>query len=429
MTIKDFILTLFMVGVSLAPALPSSLSAQNISVPPQTNVTPLPIDSDTRPVAFSRVTARLNRGQTWGQLQGGVLCLPFQSLVWGGGQVRIDTGEFDEVFKEELEKTGFRVVGGSNNLFEEADTSEAEYLVAGTVKQATAKICAILAGLGDFDTIKGQIVFDIEWQVYSRLQRQVVATVQTRGGVNRQKSAPGGPLMLFDEAFGENVRQLINSSEFRKVFVGKKMEERELIVAPNVAPIKLSKAESFVGSNLEESVGSVVSLSNGQSVGSGFLISNDGLILTNRHVVGDANLIRVRWSDGAETIGTVLRSDRGRDVALVKSDNRSRSPFKLSREVPELGSTVRAIGSPFGMQLQGTVSQGVLSSSRIVGGFRYLQSDVAVNPGNSGGPLLDSNGSVIGITVAGLQVSGAQVGINFFIPISEAVSFLGLVEE
>ncbi|GBF57262.1 putative serine protease HhoB [Candidatus Phycosocius bacilliformis] len=429
MITKGFVLALLAAGTGLAVAVPSMGLAQSTSVPPQTNVIPLPIDSETRPVAFSRVTARLNRGQTWGQLQGGVLCLPFQTLVWGGGQVRIDTGEFDEVFKEELEKTGFRVIGGTDNLFEESDTSEAEYLVAGTVKQASAKICAIMAGFGDFDTIKGQIIFDIEWQVYSRLQRKVVAAISTRGGVNRQKSGPGGPLMLFDEAFGENVRQLINSAEFRKVFVGKKLSEGELITAPKIAPFKYKKAATYLGNSLEQSVGSVVSLSNGQSTGSGFLISTEGLILTNRHVVGDANLVRVRWSDGAETIGTVLRSDRGRDVALVKTDNRSRLPFKLSQTIPELGSTVRAIGSPFGMQFQGTVSQGVISSSRIVGGFRYLQSDVAVNPGNSGGPLLDNEGKVVGITVSGLQVSGAQVGVNFFIPISEAVSFLGLIEE
>jgi serine protease Do len=409
--------------------IPLSAQAQRITVPPPTDVLPLPVESETRPVAFSRVTAQLNRGQRWGQIQGGLLCIPVGTLVWGGGQVRIDTGEFGDIFKEELEKTGFKVIGGNGNLFEEADTSAAEYLVAGSVKQASAKICSIWAGVGDFDTIKGQIVFDIEWQVYSRLQRRVVATVNTRGGVDQPKSGPGGPLLLFEQAFADNVRQLINSSEFRQVFVGKKLSEGQLISAPTLASIALKRAAIGPDPILSEQVGSVVGISNGESTGSGFLVSGDGYILTNRHVVGDAQIVRVRWSDGAETVGTVVRSNRGRDVALVKTDSRGRRPLSVAASTPILGAPVRAVGSPFGEQLQGSVSQGIVSASRIINGFRFVQSDVAVNPGNSGGPLLDADGNVVGITVSGLRISGAGVGVNFFIPIEEAVSFLNLAFE
>jgi serine protease Do len=406
---------------------PTDGLSQTIVIPNPTEVIPIPIESETRPVAFSRITARLNRGQTWGQIQGGLFCIPAGNLVWGGGQVRIDTGEFGDVFREELEKTGFKVLGGSGNLFEEADTSAAEYLVAGAVKQASATICSIMAGMGDFDTIKGRILFDIEWQVYSRLQRRVVATINTRGGVNQTKSGPGGPLLLFEQAFAENVRQLINTREFREVFIGKKLDEGQLLAAPILSPIVVKRSVATPTSSISDLVGSVVSISNGESTGSGFLISSDGYLLTNRHVTGDAQIVRVRWSDGAETVGTVVRSNRGRDVALVKTDSRSRRPFNLATTTaPELGSSVRAIGSPFGPDLQGTVSQGVLSSSRIIDGFRYLQSDVSVNRGSSGGPLIDANGSVSGITVAGLSVSGAPVGVNFFIPINEAISFLNL---
>jgi serine protease Do len=418
------LLALYILALSPAVAL-----AQVINVPPQTEVLPLPMDSETRPVAFTRIIARLNRGQRWGQIQGGLLCLPVGALVWGGGQVRIDTGDFGDIFKEELEKTGFKVIGGGSNLFEEADTSAAEYLVAGSVKQANARICSILAGMGDFDTVKGQILFDLEWQVYSRLQRRVVATVVTRGGVNQPKSGPGGPLLLFEQAFAENVRQLINSTEFRGVFVGTKLAEGQLIAAPSVAPIIIKRMPQLSNMDLTEQIGSVVSISNGEATGSGFLFSNEGHLLTNRHVVGDAQIVRVRWSDGAETVGTVLRSNRGRDVALIKTDARSRRPLNLAKNAPELGAAVRAIGSPFGQQLQGSVSQGIVSANRIIDGFRFVQSDVTVNQGNSGGPLLDATGNVAGLTVSGVTISGAAVGVNFFIPIAEALSFLNLQVE
>jgi serine protease Do len=90
------------------------------------------------------------------------------------------------------------------------------------------------------------------------------------------------------------------------------------------------------------------------------------------------------------------------------------------------GDTVFAIGTPLDLKFEGTVTRGIVSANRTFEGFTYIQSDVAVNHGNSGGPLLDEGAKVVGLTVAGYQPDGAPSGINLFIPIRDAMDFLAL---
>jgi serine protease Do len=159
-------------------------------------------------------------------------------------------------------------------------------------------------------------------------------------------------------------------------------------------------------------------------MGSGFLVSSDGYLITNEHVVGRASAVRIRWSDGFETQGEVIRTDKRRDVALVKTEPHGRTPLALRRDAPVVGEKVFAVGTPLKESLQNTVTQGVVSANRIIDGFAFIQSDVAVDHGNSGGPLLDEKGRVIGITEMTLVDDGTQRGLNAFIPIGDALDFL-----
>jgi len=136
-------------------------------------------------------------------------------------------------------------------------------------------------------------------------------------------------------------------------------------------------------------------------------------------------VVRVRWSDGFETKGQVIRSDKRRDVALIKTDPHGRSPLPLQRAIPAAGTPVYAIGTPLDPSLQSTVTRGVVSAARIVGGFSFIQSDVAVTHGDSGGPLLNERGEVLGLTDWGLPVEEGS-SLNFFIPIGDALDFLSL---
>jgi hypothetical protein len=153
------------------------------------------------------------------------LCGPYQPLNWGEGHFRIDTDSFKPVFELELENAGFGVVGRSEGLFDLDDRAKADFLVGGMVREPKAKICAMLASFNNFDSLKGQITFDMEWQIYSTLERRVVARVESRGGIDRPKFAPGGAALLFNQAFSEHVRQLINSPAFRKLVLVQRAKE------------------------------------------------------------------------------------------------------------------------------------------------------------------------------------------------------------
>jgi S1-C subfamily serine protease len=160
--------------------------------------------------------------------------------------------------------------------------------------------------------------------------------------------------------------------------------------------------------------------------GSGFLVSRDGYVLTNHHVVGGAKYVKLKWSTGEETLGEVIRSDRRRDVALIKTDAKDRAPLALRTGSAQPGDPVFAIGTPLDDKLQNTLTKGIVSANRVYDGLPFIQSDVAVTHGNSGGPLLDEQGRVLGLTVSGRAPDGAPVGLNFFIPIDDALKALAL---
>ncbi len=160
--------------------------------------------------------------------------------------------------------------------------------------------------------------------------------------------------------------------------------------------------------------------------GSGIIIDSRGYILTNYHVVGGAQQIQVRLSDGRELRGQLAGSNQRMDIALVKVSAPGLKPATLgdSNRV-RVGQWAIAIGSPFG--LDQTVTVGVISAvgrhglGRNASGY-YLQTDASINPGNSGGPLIDINGNVVGIN--NMILSSGQ-GIGFAIPINLAREIIG----
>ncbi len=164
-----------------------------------------------------------------------------------------------------------------------------------------------------------------------------------------------------------------------------------------------------------------------QGQGSGFIISRDGYILTNNHVVEDADKITVRLSDESSHEARLIGSDPQSDIALIKINSSSRLPVLPlgNSDNLEVGEWVIAIGNPFG--LDQTVTVGVVSAKgRSEVGLNeyenFIQTDAAINPGNSGGPLLNAQGEVIGINSALYSRSGGYMGIGFAIPIDMAKS-------
>ncbi|TSE34179.1 DegQ family serine endoprotease [uncultured Azonexus sp.] len=159
-----------------------------------------------------------------------------------------------------------------------------------------------------------------------------------------------------------------------------------------------------------------------RGVGSGFIYSADGFILTNAHVVDGAEEVIVTLPDKREFKARVVGFDRRTDVAVVKIDATGLKPVRIGDvERLKVGEWVMAIGSPFG--LDNTVTAGIVSAKqRDTGDFLpFIQTDVAINPGNSGGPLINMRGEVVGINSQIYSRSGGFMGISFAIPIDEAV--------
>jgi len=163
----------------------------------------------------------------------------------------------------------------------------------------------------------------------------------------------------------------------------------------------------------------------GQGFGSGFIISNDGYVVTNAHVVNGATEISVGLQDRREFSATLVGSDAASDIALLKLDAKNLPVVKIGdSDDLTVGEWVLAIGSPFGFEH--TATQGIVSAlARSLPDDTYvpfIQTDVAVNPGNSGGPLFNTDGQVVGVNSQIYSRSGGYQGLSFAIPINVAMS-------
>jgi serine protease Do len=159
-----------------------------------------------------------------------------------------------------------------------------------------------------------------------------------------------------------------------------------------------------------------------RGVGSGFILTNDGFIMTNAHVVDGADQVIVTLTDKREFTARIVGADKRTDVAVVKIEATGLPPVKIGDPNRlKVGEWVMAIGSPFG--LENTVTAGIVSAKgRDTGDYLpFIQTDVAINPGNSGGPLINMRGEVVGINSQIYSRSGGFMGISFSIPIDEAV--------
>ena len=187
---------------------------------------------------------------------------------------------------------------------------------------------------------------------------------------------------------------------------------------PNVAPTLpdiISAAEP-----------GVVQIFSSDSAGSGFIISSDGLAVSNAHVVGQAgDGVEVRTTDGGRYAGRVLGADANADIAILRVDSpRALAYLELAdSDGVRLGDTVIAMGFPLGDALGDSVSitRGIVSAKRVYDNVDQFQTDAAINPGNSGGPLLNESGEVIGVNAANIRREGGRIiqGIGFAIAINE----------
>ena len=390
------------------------------------------------PIALDRVQFALRRGQVVGNYLDysklwDACSAEVPDVIWAGTRETIQDEELAGIFYDELTAAGYQVVGDQGELF--ADTAdvrdEPAFLVGARVDGLQMNVCQEWDRGQYTGAISGDAKMTVTWQVFSLLEGRVVHEAVTEGYSRHEEGALDGDYFLIADAFAAAAGNLAANTRFHAILT----EGSPVIDAASATPvatslIRVPVVPAFVGGvegNIDPIDRAVVTILLGDGHGSGFFITPT-LLLTNHHVAGNRDRVRIRLSDGTEAIGQVLRSDPVRDVALVEFEEPLAAPLPLRLSLPTRAESVYAVGSPDDTGLAGTVTRGIVSQIRTdERGIDWIQADVTVHGGNSGGPLLDEDGNVVGITSwARVDQNGETKGLNFFVPLGDALRILNI---
>lgn len=426
------------VPVAAALALTSCVAdpVQKAEQRPVTGLDSIFSTQDMLPLALARVVATIPRGTHIGSYSYGPGCDFGREETWQADYGDLGARGFNSRFFETLSGAGYRVVGDPNQLFDvAAERASARYLVGAQITELKMSLCNHI----NFWTAvpygpRGDAYIKIRWQVYSAAERRVVYETVSDGNGNTAQGSRDGLIVLMQQAFAHAAANLAADSGFRGAVSGQAAPAQQAAAPATVASLELptyARLQGPITGRTQSIAATGVTVLSGSGHGSGFFVSEDGLILTNQHVVGSAEQVNVRLGAGIEVVGRVLRRDAVRDVALVKIEIARARPLPISTTTPAVGSEVYAMGSPSDPNLAGTLTRGIVSALRIFprSGVELpmIQSDAAIYGGNSGGPLMDASGNVVGIAVSTAADSGRSVpGVNFFIPIDDALRYLNI---
>lgn len=416
-----------------------------VAVKPVPSETALDIPQDARPspIWLSKILLALPRGDTIGSISPrgfGILCRgPYGAVSRTSVTSHMEKAAMRDVFNDTLSGQGYDVAGSSTVMFDEDDDeARSIYLVAARITDIKMDVCQRVTFLMAYDLgYTGETSMEVEWTVYDRLRRQTIYKTMTRGYSRMDLPNYEAIGMMMDDSFGIAANNLGADRAFHDLLVsgvkplGK--ADKDVLFGPvgkfskqdQVPAIdkKLSGKMSLV--DLSHARKTAVLISSGAGHGSGFFISDLGHIITNAHVVGDADQVRIVTS-GKEykLVGEVLRRDKERDVALIRLEDMPESfrptVLPVRMQIPAVGEEVYAIGAPLKEKdLQDTVTRGIVSAwrpSERMTRQSYIQADVTIQPGNSGGPLIDAGGNILGLAVAGYtNDAGATSGLNLFV--------------
>lgn len=376
---------------------------------------------------------------------------PYETMQQGIIGRYVVNDNIKQIFNETMEAQGYDVTGSPGRMFdEEEDMQRTVYSVGARITNIRMDLCdkkTFLLGFNQGYSGEGEI--RIEWTVYDLLHRRNALKLTTEGYTELNVANREGMQLILEGAFAAAAHNLGADEQFRNLVVYGETPSvtPKTIQDVNEAPVGLFDPQEKVGirnpapsaspvkGRLEDIVKTAVMIEAGPTHGSGFFISKQGHIVTNAHVVGNAFRVRIVTSGKQEKlIGEVLRVDRRRDVALVRLEE----PLDHIRTLPvrtsalAVGEDVYAIGAPRLKRMQDTVTKGIVSAHRYdrKEGQPYIQADVDTYGGNSGGPLIDASGNIVGISVSGYAIDDSEDaalgGLNNFIPIADALRALDI---
>jgi len=359
-------------------------------------------------------------GYRYGEVAGGSRCTTKQPLVNTKGSFELEAKRYADVFNDVMRKHGYPAESGAE-LFKDSKERVADLQVGARIVEAVLNEC-YPDYRNDLNAV-GSAYLKIEWSVYSSIDRKVIFVATTEGSTYGEVDSIVGEAGIVRPALADASERLAMSPGYREVIDPAKAP----VEVAKATKIKIKRAKQFSGSvtsNIESIKKAVATVTANKGLGSGFVISDDGAVLTAEHVVSGSKFVKVNTAAGKECYGEVVAASKQRDLAIVRVDCAGLSPLPLGREKILEGGEVFAVGTPLSPKLQFSVTKGVVSGLRTFEQMDYIQSDVSVLPGSSGGPLLDARGNAVGMTTAGITSSAAPVGVNFFIPLLDMEKYL-----
>ncbi|XHS77770.1 S1C family serine protease [Burkholderiaceae bacterium UC74_6] len=380
---------------------------------------------DTR-LAVGPVKLGMLLGEDLGHIsQGSWLCSVPRTVLLTPDASRTLVAQVTLVATQELKRLGYPLAGLTSASAFDTDVSSAPDFRLGAVLRGYREEICIFSGKAE-----GWIHFRVDWALFSEKEQKVVFQRSTEGLAQSSSKVPD----LSQRALVVAIDNFLAAPEvleaLRRTGPGAGSSPGVTPVATLEAPVgqhglTLARTQPQPGGtqkNQDRLRAAVVVVETTAGSGSGFYVDREGYLLTDYHVVKGSKYVKVKLSNGDKMVAQVIKASERDDVALLKTPAVDLEPLAI-RETPlDVGAEVYAIGAPLGV-LTSTLTRGVLSADRVLQGTHLLQSDVAVTFGSSGGPLLDGEGRVVGLTKAGIAEGR---GFNFFIPIQDALRVLGI---
>jgi serine protease Do len=346
-----------------------------------------------------------------------------QPMVNMRGRFQFEVDRYTDLFNAVMKKHGYPVEDAVE-IFRDSKDRVADLQVGARIVDATINECYPGLGTSPYKTV-GDAYLKVEWSVYSNLEKKVVYAATTEGSTYTEVESDIGELGIVRTALADALERLAIDPKYREVI--DPPTPRADLAKATLARIRIKRVNQFSGdlkTHIELIRAAVATVTANKGTGSGFVISEDGTVVTAEHVVSGSKFVKAKMSSGKECYGEVVASNKQRDLAIIHLDCTGLTPLPVSRQKLVEGGEVFAIGTPLSEKLQFSVTKGVVSGIRKIDQLEYIQSDVSVHPGSSGGPLLDAKGNVVGVTSLGVAAGSVPVGLNFFIPLADMEEYV-----
>ena len=431
---------LFLIQVACACAsykkpLPALAPAQAASAPQV-----FKFSDKARQTRLATIVFDLPMGHRYGEAAAGYdgHCMRKEPLVNTKGRFQYDVSKYADLFTSVMKSHGYPV-DDEVELFENSKEHVADLKIGARITDATLNVCYPESYKNDLKAT-GSAYLKVEWSIYSTLEKKVVLVSRSEGSTYTDVESTIGEAGILRPALADALEKLAVDAKYRQI-VDPPASMTELAKA-TAGRIKIKHVKEFSGdlkSHIDLIKAAVATITANRGTGSGFVISglrwavailSIGFSLT---IVAAVHLYPLTPVAGLLCLAVIfsgaflgwrgsLAAAIGESallIALVHLDCKGLMALPVSRQKIVEGNEVFAIGTPLSEKLQFSVTKGVVSGIRKIDELDYIQSDVSVHPGSSGGPLLDSKGNAVGVTSLGSAAGSVPVGLNFFIPLAD----------